>query len=205
MLQKALAGNNNLTTAHLTIADAYLKKGRYEDAIAEAREAGNHHGFDAAALALEARIRSVPKTPTYNLRLVQELTQKAINMNSKDTEALISASMLALNENRLADAKNKISAAIAEEPGNLNAYVVLSEIAKAENAAEPAVLLSGGGSQSPEQTYNLARALERIGDASGSIKCYQLSLSAGLSGAEQTAANEAISRLTEGAALPKSQ
>lgn len=198
-LSKALADDPKLGRAHVMLADAYLRRGRFEDALGEAREAGAASGFNAQAMALEARIRAVPKTPISNARTAVDLSERAMMLNARDPEVLITSSLIALADKRVADAKTKIAQVIAEEPGNVNAYIVLSEIAKAENVQpEPASVLTGEASNTPEVSYTLARVLEQLGDRSASLKAYQLSLNSGLTGADGAAAKQALSRLAGG-------
>lgn len=196
-LERALADDPHLTACHILLADAYLKLGRYEDALAESREAAARNGFNIQALALEARVRAVPKTAAHNSRSAIDLSERALAQGSRDPEALITASMIALGERRVADARSKVSQVIEQEPGNVNAYMVLSEIARAENSSpEPETVLAGESARVPEASYTLARVLERLGDKDTSIKCYELALKEGLKGVDGKAAREALNRLS---------
>ncbi len=127
-LRRSLKNNELFAPSHIELCRIYIKQKDYESALQEAREIGRSGGFEAVAKAMESRVNLAQGPAAENMQKADVLARQAYKLDQNAPEVLISLARVHLKAGRMQESKKLAEKALAIEPGNDEAILLVSEI-----------------------------------------------------------------------------
>ncbi len=118
--------------AHVELARLFLRQGKDEEALGEAREAMRVRVFKASGKAMEARLALEQAPLREKMEEAMRLAKEAVKENADDPEANIALALCELRAGHLDPARSAISHALEIEPGNIDAMLAQSKLFESE-------------------------------------------------------------------------
>jgi predicted Zn-dependent protease len=178
---QARTASGDAPITHLYLARVFLKELKLVDAEAETHEAARGPGLQAAAMAIEARVKLL-SGDRESTDAAENLAQHAARLNPDQSDCLLAGAAIALHNGRPELAADKVNRVVAKEAGNADAIFMLSEVERLKgNAAQQSKLLQrclAIAPDDPDVCVALGRLRLAEGDAAQSKSLCEKALAA---------------------------
>ncbi|MDZ4837909.1 MAG: tetratricopeptide repeat protein [Candidatus Melainabacteria bacterium] len=173
-LENAMRHNQLFAPAHIELARIYLRQGRNDDVIEEAREIARSRPYIASGKSFESRLALEEAPLREKVELALKLAREAVKLNGDDPEALIALALSELKGGKIESAQVSIKKALEIEPGNIDALLAKARLLEGSAnsdkriaALEAIEVIAPGDS---EVAFALSQAYCEKGDMTAAIK-----------------------------------
>lgn len=138
-LENAMRHNQTFAPAHIELARIYLRQGRGEDVIEEAREIERSRPYIAAGKSFESRLALEEAPLREKVEQALKLAREAVKINGEDPDALVALALSELKGGKIESAKASIQKALEIEPGHIDALLANARLYEGDANAEKRV------------------------------------------------------------------
>ena len=174
LFENAMRKNQLFAPAHIELARIYLRQGRSEELIAEAREIARSRPFASTAKSFESRLALEEAPRREKMELAVKLAREAVKLNGDDPEALTALALSELKGGKIDSARESIKKALEIEPGNIDVLLANAKLYEGDGNADKRIetleaieAIAPGDS---EVLIALSQAYCDKGDIAGAIK-----------------------------------
>lgn len=172
--EASLRHNQIFAPPHIELARIYLRQGKAEDVLAEAREVQRSKPYVSSGKAFESRLALEDAPARERVAEALKLARESVKLNAEDPEALVALAMSELKGGRIQEAQEAVKKAQEIEPGNVDVQLTSVKILEGEGKTakrlEALQVLRDMAPGDSEVLVALADAHAANGDLSSAIK-----------------------------------
>lgn len=173
-LENAMRHNQMFAPAHIELARIYLRQGRGEEVVEEAREIERSRPYIAAGKSFESRLALEEAPLREKVEQALKLAREAVKLNGEDPDALVALALSELKGGKIESAKASIDKALEIEPGHVDALLANARLyegdAKSEKRIETLEAIEAVAPGDSEYLFALSQAYCDKGEISTATK-----------------------------------